>query len=147
MSSVGEQLVEAIRVALYDEIPAVGVRVFRAREDGIPREECPAIVIQELFEEVTATGISGQLSQVQMTVEVRVHALASSTLPWVSVADEICLSAHPLIVAVTLAGHQVDARLQSRQWEGDSADGFPGVVTMTYDIRYFMQSAAIDQAA
>jgi hypothetical protein len=147
MSSVAEQLVEAVRVALYDEIPAVGVRVFRAREDGIPREECPAIVVHELFEEVTPTGISGAVSQVRATVEVRIYVLASSTLPWVSVADEIAVAAHPLIMAVTIAGRQVVVRLQSRQWEGDSSDGSPGVVTMTYDISYFIESAAIDQAA
>lgn len=142
-ASITEQLLEAVRAALTSTIPAVGARVWRARQDEIARDECPAIVIHGVEEIDTIVQLDGLATRVEMTIDIEIHVAAGD--PWETAADAVAVPMHALLMAATLpAGATIDGRTGSAFAQG--GDATPAVRTLSYRASYYRQTHALDTA-
>lgn len=145
MSSIAEQITDAVFDALYNTIPAVGTRVYRARQDAITREECPAIVVEMGAEESSVATLAGDVSRCDLTVNVSVHVADGD--PWETAADTIATDAHALIAAATLPGTATSITGFLITMESQSGDATPGMRMHSYTVTYYRTFAALDAAA
>lgn len=145
MSSIAEQITDAIFDALYNAVPAVGTRVYRARQDAIPREECPAIVVEMGAEESTVATLAGDVSRCDVTVNVSVHVADGD--PWETEADTVATAAHALIAAATLPGTATSITDVLITSEAQSGDATPGIRTHSYTVSFYRSFASLDAAA
>lgn len=142
-ASITEQLLEAVRVVLTSTIPAVGARVWRARQDEIARDECPAIVIHGVEEIDSIVQADGLATRVDLTVDIEIHVADGD--PWETAADAIAVPAHALLMAATLpADATIDGRTGSAFAQG--GDGTPAVRMLSYRASYYRQTHALDAA-
>lgn len=141
MAGLSEQIVAAVRTALYNTIPAVGTRVYRARADAVVRDECPAIVIDTVGESSEVADLAGSAVRVELQFAVTVHVADGD--PWETAADEICVLAHAAMMGATLpTGATISGAFDSES--SASGDQTPGSRAMTYTAVYFRQAAALD---
>lgn len=146
MSSLAEQIAETVRVALTGTIAAVGSRVYRARQDVISREECPAIAIHLLNESAEPATLDDEVDECVLDLSVTVHVIGGSDA-WETVADQIAVAIHPLVRAAVYPGNAAKPRKVNDQWEAVSGDGSPGERSLQYQFIYHRSASALDVSA
>jgi len=147
MSSLAEQIAETVRVALTGTIAAVGSRVYRARQDVISREECPAIVIELSGENTDNAESDGEVEGNVLTLSVAIHVAPGTGTVWETAADEIVVAAHALIRAASYPGAANPPQRQGRTWDAVSGDGEPGVCIVTYGFEYWSSATDLSTSA
>jgi len=147
MSSLAEQIAEVVRVALHNTIPAVGTRVYRARQDAIDRTECPAIVIESGNENTDNAEADGEVEANVLSLSVAIHVAPGTGAVWETAADELVVAAHALIRAATYPGMSGPPLRQGRTWEAASGDGSPGICVLTYRFDYWNNATDLSTSA
>lgn len=143
---ISESIADTIVLALTGAIPAVGTAVERDREDAIARDECPRIVVTVVSDVPDVATIAGDVHECSLVVAVSIHVVGGAT-PWQAAASAIAVAAHPLIRGATYPAGVSDLVGPTGNYFAQSADGSPGVRTMTYQFTYFRSAAALDVAA
>lgn len=146
MASIAEQIAEAVRTALYNNIVAVGTRVWRAREDAVDRSECPAIVVRLESERTEQADLAAETEQNALALTVAIHVADGETDPYETAADAIAVSAHALIRAATYPGDTGPPQRIGRRWQGVSGDASPGLCEIDYEFVYFNATSGLDVA-
>lgn len=147
MASLAEQIAAAVHTALLGAIPAVGTRVYRAREDAISREECPAIVVITLSETADIAEMDATVDECSLTLGVDVHVAAGEAAPWETAADTICVLAHGLVRAATYPGTSGPPQRIARTWTAESGDASPGICRLVYRFDYWTAAADLSAEA
>jgi hypothetical protein len=145
MASLAEQISAAVYTAIYNQIGAVGTRVYRARVDAVPNSECPAIVISSGVEESAVATLAADVMRCEFDLVLSIHVAGGDV--WETVADLVAVPAHAIFAALTLPG-------TATTWVGPlitddaaSGDDVPATRTLTYTITHYRQAAALDAAA
>lgn len=146
MSSLAEQICAAVASALTATIPAVGTRVYRAREDAISRDECPCIVVHSLAEFTEQADLAAETEQNTLSLAVHCHVAGGEAAAWETTADAIAVAAHALVRAATYPGNTGPPVRTGRRWEAASGDASPGAVVLSYDFTYFNATSGLDVA-
>lgn len=142
-----EQLVAAVRTALLPLVPATVLSVERARTDAIAREECPCIELAIVSESADLATVGGEVHEANVILAVAIH-VHGGTGTWETVANALAVTAHPLILGVTLPAGVVElAGPVGRDWVAAPGDGRPAYLAMSYQATVFRQAAALDVAA
>ena len=145
MASLAEQITAAVYAALYNQIGAVGTRVYRARQDALINSECPAIVIASGVEDPVVATLAGDVVRCEFELAVGVHVAAGDV--WETAADTIATAAHARIAAASLPGSAVSLAGPLITDDATSGDDIPAVRTLTYTVTHYRQAAALDAAA
>lgn len=141
MASISEQILAAVKTALYNTIPAVGTRVYRARQDAIGRAECPAIVIEYGTEQCELAQLAGDAVRCEMEIEISVHVASAGE--WETDADAVAVPAHAAVMGAALpAGATIDGLAIVRT--AASGDATPAIRTHLYRASYFRAANALD---
>ena len=145
MASLAEQIAAAVYTAIYDQIPAVGTRVYRARQDAVAPAELPAILIASGVEDPQPATLAGDVMRCEFDLSVAVHVAAGDV--WETAADTIAVAAHARIAGASLPGTATALAGPLITDESASGDDTPAVRTLTYTVTHYRQAAALDAAA
>ena len=145
MASLAEQITAAVYTAIHNQIPAVGTRVYRARQDAVAPAELPAVLIASGVEESQPATLAGDVMRCEFDLSIAVHVAAGDV--WETAADTLATLAHARFAAATLPGTAVSWAGPLIVDEAVSGDDTPGVRTLTYTITHYRQAAALDAAA
>jgi hypothetical protein len=145
MASLAEQIVAAVTTAIYNQIPAVGTRVYRARQDAVPPAELPAILIASGVEDPQPATLAGDVMRCEFDLTVSIHVAAGDV--WETAADTLAELAHARFAAAVLPGTAVSWVGPLITDEAISGDDTPGVRTLTYTVTHYRQAAALNVAA
>lgn len=145
-AEITEQILEAVKTALSGAVPAVGTRVERARVDAIAPAECPFIEIAQISDTADPDSVEGDIHSCSLTFVVAIHVQGGAGV-WETVASQIAVLAHPLIVGIALpAGVEQVFGPGSSNFVAAPGDGRPAYRAMTYQATYYRQAAALDTA-
>lgn len=147
MASISEQIATAVLTALLDEIPAVGARVYRAREEALTRTECPAIVVRSVSEDPTPISVANDVHEVVFRLSLEIFVHAESDEVWETLADAVAVPAHALLMAATLPAGVTNFAGPVATGFAQSADGTPASRTMVYECTFYRSATALDVAA
>ena len=145
MASLAEQIAAAVYTAIHNQIPAVGTRVYRARQDAVAPAELPAVLIASGVEESQPATLAGDVMRCEFDLSIAVHVAAGDV--WETAADTIATAAHALIAGASLPGTATALAGPLITDESASGDDTPAVRTLTYTITHYRQAAALDAAA
>lgn len=131
MASKREQIVNAIMGRLANVVGVDG-RVQRSQADPNPREIAPYIAVQWTSEQAAPETVP----QLERVLNVEVAVFTRGDIPD-SLADDILVSAHSLIMADTsLGGLALDMRLEDASVEIIAADFPAAKVAHTYSVKF-----------
>ncbi len=144
MASLAEQIADAVYDSLYDEIAAVGTRVWRGRVDPIARDECPGIVVRLVEESTENAEIDAGIERNELVLAVDVYVASTQAQVWETVADAVVVAAHAAVRAGTYPADTQPPIRSGRTWIAESGDGTPSRVTLVYRFEYFNATAGLD---
>jgi len=145
MASLAEQITAAVYTAIYNQIAAIGTRVYRARQDAVAPGELPAVLITSGVEDPQPATLAGDVVRCEFDIAVAIHVAAGDV--WETAADTLAAAVHAKFAAATLPGTAVGWVGPLITDEATSGDDTPGVRTLTYTITHYRQAAALDAAA
>lgn len=136
-ASIEERIAVAVQSALLTvaQIPEIGERVFRAREDAFSRDEGETINISS--DDQTLKIFSTEIDDKELTLNVSIYVRGDV---WETLADIIAVQVHPRIMRRDYKGADgivlTRVRLVDGDWTGQEGDQTPGKRTMKYAFRY-----------
>lgn len=137
MSSIREQILQAVKVRLLGATPA-GDHVFRSRVTPLERELSPAIVVR-WSTDGPREKLSRDLHPRDLTLMVEV--MTRGEVPD-ELADPVVVAAHAaLFQDPTLGGLAANTIPADVIFEADDADAAAGVTTAIFTIRYLTRAS------
>ena len=147
MASIDEQVLDAVFDALYGAIPAVGNRVYRARQDAMTASECPGIVISAMGEDPTPLTIANDVHEVNMRLQLEIFVHVDSDQVWETAVAAIAVPAHQLVMTATLPSSVEPFAGPVMTGFAQASDGIPASRALVYQCTYYRSATALDVAA
>lgn len=147
MPSKSEQIAARVAALLTANLATTGaLAVYRDRDDAISREESPVTLVELVDEDTDTLGGPAIMETQADTLRLGVIQCVRSAA-WQSVADEVRVRSHALIVAdATLRAIAAQIRRDRCEWKPKSADLPFGYCAQIYLFKFHTRGLALDSS-
>lgn len=147
-TSISEQTREHFKLALLaaPQIPEVGTRVVRAREDAISEQETSDGFINIKAGDEASQKLGSGVDQKELIVEIELQVRVVQGEVWETKADIIAVKMHAKLMAyASWPGPVAQIRHVGVDRGGDRGNRTPGKETHRYAVRFLNSARALDQ--